>query len=123
MRKSILILISTLFILTGCATSRAPGLNMLEVRADYSGENYINNELSGNSTIPNITAPKVEDIYIYPHEMPSGDYFRGGWIRTLVSKGQWQLEEVRPKAIKNEKDLVTHKKRQVERPLHLKEAH
>ena len=96
--------------LTGCATNRAPGLNMLDIRADYSGKEYINSELSGHDPVR--TVPKVEDIYIYPHEMPTGDYFRGGWIRTLVSKGQWKLEEVAPRSTSPKKG--PHKKRETE---------
>ena len=83
-----------LLLLPGCATNRVPSLNMLEYRADYSGVRRIKDHLSSlddPSFLPQRTPAKVADIWIHPHEMPTGDYFRGGWIRTLISHSKWTV--------------------------------
>lgn len=92
--------------LSACSTTRAPSLNMLEKRADYEGSNYMGevvSEFEPSVLVPNRTSPRVADIWIHPHEMPTGDYFRGGWIRTLVSKSQWQMERNDPPILMGEK--------------------
>ena len=43
--------------------------------------------------VPQRTNPTVTDIWIHPHEMPTGDYFRGGWIRTVISNARWEVEK------------------------------
>ena len=93
--KSILMLLVALF-LSACATSRAPSLNMLERRSDYNGVGQIEDALSSVDTpllVPQRTKPTITDIWIHPHEMPTGDYFRGGWIRTVISGARWQMEQ------------------------------
>ena len=82
--------------LYSCALTRAASFNLLDQRADYSGENRLNDglsELSGPLLTPRRTESKTADIFIHPHEMPSGDYFLGGWIRTIVSPSRWELEK------------------------------
>ena len=83
-----------LLLLPACAMNRVPSLNMLEHRADYSGLRRIKENLSSldsPSLVPQRTQPKVSDIWVHPHEMPTGDYFRGGWIRTLISHSEWTV--------------------------------
>lgn len=84
-----------LLLITSCATNRAPSLNILEKRADYDGSRRLEDSVSNLDNpffVPNRTEPKVADIWIHPHEMPTGDYFRGGWIRTIVNDSRWQIK-------------------------------
>ncbi len=100
--------------LAACSTTRAPSLNMLEKRADYNGKHQVNeviSEFEPSILIPNRTSAKVADIWIHPHEMPTGDYFRGGWIRTLISKSKWQMERVEIPDSLNEKPEIKKKKK------------
>ena len=85
-----------LSLLSACATNRAPSLNMLEKRADYQELENLQEALSNADSpllVPKRTKPTVTDIWIHPHEMPTGDYFRGAWIRTVISKAQWEVEQ------------------------------
>ena len=80
---------------SSCAVHRTPSLNMLEKRSDYEGSRQIKKELSslqGPLLVPQRTESKITDIWIHPHEMPTGDYFRGGWIRTIISHSQWSIK-------------------------------
>ena len=100
--------------LAACSTTRAPSLNMLEKRADYNGKHQVNeviSEFEPSILIPNRTSAKVADIWIHPHEMPTGDYFRGGWIRTLISKSKWQMERMDAPKLFNKKSKTKKKKR------------
>ena len=67
---------------------------MLEQRADYNGQLEAKTFFEGQAPllVPHWTKAKVTDIWVHPHEMPTGDYFRGGWIRTLIGKSQWEIE-------------------------------
>lgn len=68
---------------------------MLEKRADFEGLGKLNKALSAVDSpllVPKRTKPTVTDIWLHPHEMPTGDYFRGAWIRTVISKAQWEVE-------------------------------
>ena len=93
--RSISMLLVALF-LPACATTRVPSLNMLEKRSDYDNTGQIEDALSSVDTpllVPQRTKPTVTDIWIHPHEMPTGDYFRGGWIRTVIAKARWEVEK------------------------------
>ena len=83
--------------LNSCASmNRAPSLNMLEKRADYNDQNEIKEalgEVDNPLLVPVRTNPTIADIWVHPHELPNGDYFRGGWIRTVVTRSHWQVEE------------------------------
>lgn len=82
--------------LSACATTRAPSLNMLEKRSDYDNTGQIEDALSSVDApllVPQRTKPTVTDIWIHPHEMPTGDYFRGGWIRTVIAGARWEVEK------------------------------
>lgn len=105
MRKLTLFLFTSLSIfLASCSTMRAPSINMLETRADYNGELKADAVLEGQAPllVPNRTRAKVTDIWVHPHEMPTGDYFRGGWIRTLISRSQWEMERIKAPLTKKE---------------------
>ena len=90
-------LFSYIFILSSCAIHRAPSRNMLAERSDYTGQARTEKESSALSAseplfTPQRTQPEVTDIWIHPHEMPTGDYFRGGWIRTIISDSKWTVK-------------------------------
>ena len=102
------LLMTGLFVAAGCSTGRAPSLNMLEKRADYDAELRTDEamaDIENPILVPNRTIPRVTDIWVHPHEMPTGDYFRGGWIRTIISDSHWQMEtRSAPKVEGNEVD-------------------
>lgn len=98
----------TLF-LAGCSLSRVYGPNLLEKRADYDGTLETEVFFEGKSPLlrPKRSKPQIADIWIHPHEMPSGDYFMGGWIRTLVSHSKWEMERVKaPSTLKEKRKKV-----------------
>ena len=98
---SLLLIIGTL---GACAMTRAPSLNMLENRADYGNISEIKealDEVDHPLLVPIRTKPIIADIWVHPHELANGDYFRGGWIRTVVTRSHWQVEEkLKPLVIK-----------------------
>ncbi|NRA46110.1 MAG: hypothetical protein HRU09_14250 [Oligoflexales bacterium] len=80
----------------GCAINRAPSLNMLEKTADYQNVHEIERELNSVDhplLVPVRTSPQIADIWVHPQELPNGDYFRGGWIRTVITRSHWQIQE------------------------------
>ena len=81
--------------LPSCSTIRVPGLKMLERRADYESNAKLDGMLKQTSTlfVPKKTRPKEVDIYIHPHETPHGDYFRGGFIRSIIEDSHWEVFE------------------------------
>ncbi|MBI2603757.1 MAG: TraV family lipoprotein [Deltaproteobacteria bacterium] len=95
-----------LIIAQGCALNRAPSLNLLEKRADFDGINEIETSLQAVDNpllVPVRTEPVVADIWVHPHELPNGDYFRGAWIRTVVTRSGWRVDdEPKPLLIGNE---------------------
>ena len=108
-------------LLTVCLTSviatsclhRADSLRMLEVRADYDGKNKEEaSELKlgddhalreANVAVPVRTMPKTAQIWIFPHETPSKEYFWGGWISVVVEGDRWEIE--RPGALAPQKPV------------------
>lgn len=93
--SSLACLISVLT-LSACSTMRAPSLNLLAERSDYDGSRQIDEalkEVGDPVSIPKRTGPTLADIWIHPHEMATGDYFRGGWVRTIVSDSRWKTED------------------------------
>ena len=85
-----------LCLLPACAVTRAPSLNMLEVRADYDDKAQLDDALDTADALPlepKRSEARVADIWIHPHELPTGDYFRGGWIRTLVEAPRWEINK------------------------------
>ena len=82
--------------LTSCASTRAPSLNLLEKTSDYQNMHQVKEALDQVDhplLVPIRTQPVVADIWVHPHELPNGDYFRGGWIRTVVTRSHWEVEE------------------------------
>lgn len=104
--RTSLVLLSSLG-LVGCGSlNRAESQRMLDTRAGY-GE--LTNSLSfkeggvegfRNHPTPTRSRAKVAAIYAHPHEMPSRDYFWGGWISVVVEQDQWVMSkpELIPKA-------------------------
>lgn len=92
-KLSVLLSLSFTFFITSCSTTRAPSVNFLEIRSDYNGESNLKNLNTNALFVPKRTEPKQVDIYIHPHETVHGDYFRGGYIRSIVQGGQWELTE------------------------------
>lgn len=83
-------------LLTNCAMTRAPSLNLLEKRSDYQDIHEVKEALDQVDhplLVPVRTKPMIADIWVHPHELPNGDYFRGGWIRTVVTRSHWRVEE------------------------------
>lgn len=94
LKKTMIVILPMIF--NACASFRAPSLNMLEKRADLSGTRDVEEALKSVDNpflVPNRTKPIITDIWIHPYEMPTGDYFRGGWIRTIVSGSKWEVGE------------------------------
>lgn len=99
------ILLTTFAIfMASCSTMRAPSINMLETRADYDGNVELETMLEDGSPlfVPQKTKPQEVDIYIHPHETVHGDYFRGGFIRSIVKGSQWELTKVEAPPTKEE---------------------
>jgi hypothetical protein len=88
------LMLSSVLLFIACSTTRAPSINFLEIRSDYDGASKLKDvENTSNLFVPNRTKPKKVDIYIHPHETIHGDYFRGGYVRSIVQGSQWELEE------------------------------
>jgi hypothetical protein len=103
-----LLISSCLFTLVACQ-NRAPSLRMLEARSGY-GAGPDDEEVAlyqkGRSNFQSLvrkSAPRVARVYIYPHELPTKDYFWGGYVSLVVSPDEWILEsptddQITPKA-------------------------
>jgi hypothetical protein len=44
---------------------------------------------SDEKVVPNRSAPVIADIWVHPNELATGDYFLGGWIRSIVKEPHW----------------------------------
>ena len=93
-----LIIFALVVLANGC-TNRAPSLRMLDSRAAY-GDAPDDEEVAlyqrgkhSQDSILRRSAPRVAKVYVFPHELPSRDYFWGGYISLLVSQDQWVMEE------------------------------
>jgi hypothetical protein len=82
--------------LGGCQ-NRAPSLRMLEERSAY-GSGVDEEEVGlyqrgrpNSFTSARKSAPRVARAYIYPHELPSKDFFWGGWVSLVISPDEWIL--------------------------------
>lgn len=92
----IFVLLFSLILLQSCAMTRATSDNLLEKRADFEGVHQIKDAFEAVDNpllVPVRTEPMIADIWVHPHELPSGDYFRGAWIRTIVTRSSWTMEE------------------------------
>ena len=92
-------------LLASSCIHRADSLRMLEERADYEGKDRDEaSELKlgddqvlhdKSAAVPMRTKPKTAQIWIFPHETPSKEYFWGGWISVVV-EGRW-LQKNQPR--------------------------
>ena len=87
---TLLIFLNSMF-LTSCAMNRAKSSRMLEKRASYDKDQSKNAEINGG-VVPIQTPAKRTKVYIYPHELPSGDYFLGGYIFAEIEKEKITLK-------------------------------
>ena len=83
---------------SGCV-NRAPYIRMLDSRAGY-GDAPDDEEVAlyqrgrhAQDTVLQRSAPRVTKVYIFPHELPSRDYFWGGYVSLLVTQDRWVFEE------------------------------
>jgi hypothetical protein len=80
------------FLMFSSCTNRAPSLRMLDTRAGYEN-GYDDEEVAiyqrahahGNAFARSL-GPRIAKVYVYPHELPTQDYFWGGYISLLVAK-------------------------------------
>ena len=110
MKLAKLLLLALPTLLGACAITRAPSLNLLDERADYNSTHEIKEaleEVDHPLLVPIRTNPTVADIWVHPHELANGDYFRGGWIRTVVTRSQWMVEEESQKPLLIKKESQT----------------
>ena len=96
----ILVALTTLLVLNGCAINRAASSRMLDERAGYGGDPAVNQPpelkeagLDGyrNSPVPVRSRGRVAAIYIHRHETASRDYFWGGWLSVVIEEPSWTL--------------------------------
>ena len=87
------LLISALATMSAC-TNRAPSLRMLDTRAGYdSGMDdqevaiYQRNRAKQNSAFRTL-GPRIAKVYVFPHELPSEDYFWGGYISLIIHRDE-----------------------------------
>ena len=108
-------MLSSVIFLNACSTPRAPSINFLEIRSDYNKASELKDVKNTKSLFtPNRTKPQEVDIYIHPHETIHGDYFRGGYVRSVVKGSQWDLSESTAtpptqEVVKEEKKVETPK--------------
>ena len=92
MKTISLFLFSTMF-LGACATNRAPSERMLDARSGYDngGDKALDVTFtpSDDKVVPKRSAPVIADIWVHANELATGDYFRGGWIRSIVKEPYW----------------------------------
>lgn len=105
---TLVVLVSS-FLIQGCGSmNRADSERMLDLRAGY-GPHALNEDVSfqeggvegfKNRPVPTRSRAQVAAIYAHPHEMPSRDYFWGGWISVVVEQDQWVMSKAKliPKA-------------------------
>ena len=91
--------ISAAIALTGCQ-NRAPSLRMLDTRAGYN-EPYDDEEVaiyerahSHGGSFGRTLGPRIAKVYVYPHELPSQDYFLGGYIALVTRKDEVVFDSI-----------------------------
>lgn len=87
MKKDLLTRMWFLLILAGCQ-STVKSENMLEKRSDYDDKYYSQSTSEDAKQFlvrSNKSKVKYTDIRIYPHELPNGELFLGGWVRVSVT--------------------------------------
>ena len=92
-----ILLVLLISFLSGCSLNRAASLRMLDERAKYGITNDLPDtalkeggiEGFRNHPTPIRSREKVSACYIHYHELPSHDYFLGGWIAVVTEQPQW----------------------------------
>jgi hypothetical protein len=86
-------LISTVALFSGC-TNRAPSLRMLDTRAGYDSP-YDDEEVAlyqkhrhHGDSIGRPMGPRIARVYVFPHELPSQDYFWGGFVSLVIHRDE-----------------------------------
>ena len=85
-------------VLGGGCVNRAPSIRMLDSRADYGGAPddeevaLYQRGRHAQDTVLRRAAPRVTKVYIFPHELPTRDYFWGGYVSLLIAQDQWVLD-------------------------------
>lgn len=116
-----LVFIALAILAAGCQ-NRAPSLRMLDTRAEYDPATedeevaLYQRARHHPESLVRRSAPRVAKVYLYPHELPSRDYFWGGYVSLVVASDEWTYEnpesdEPAPAAIKE----VPHSKRRLKR--------
>jgi hypothetical protein len=109
-RTSLVLAISAF--VAGCGSlNRAESSRMLDARAAYGTEgagsdlSFKEGGVEGfrSHPVPTRSRAKVAAIYAHPHEMPSRDYFWGGWISVVVEQDQWVMSK--PQLVPNAKAI------------------
>jgi hypothetical protein len=75
---------------------------MLDARSEYESDKPLDVSFtpSEEKTIPKRSAAVVADIWIHPNEMATGDYFLGGWIRSVIKQPHWTTTDGMNKAFR-----------------------
>ena len=108
------ILISRVFLISFLAACAAtPTKSVLEERAGYGVNAPSFGIQAGKSVsyVPTRIPEKVTVAWLFPHPLPSKDYFWGSWISLIVAPEDWEMLKV--DVPKNDK---TKLKRTQERP-------
>lgn len=99
-------------VLGGCASSDK---NLMEERAGYDIRTppmLLPNEKNGKPVayMPVRVPKRVALAWLHGHELPSKDYFQGGWLSVLVSQETWEMKPVElPRETKKTKALKAKK--------------
>ena len=102
--KTISLFLFSILFLGACATNRAPSERMLDARAGYDdgGDKPLDVTFtpSDDKVVPKRSAPVIADVWVHPNELATGDYFLGGWIRSVVKEPHWTTSGGLEKAFK-----------------------
>ena len=86
-----LLIFSTSMLFSSCAMNRAKSQKMLEERAAYQNGTPRLQKLK-NGVSPIQKPARRSRVYVYPHQLPNGDYFLGGYIFAEVEKEKILLD-------------------------------
>jgi len=94
-KLNILIVCLTSVILCSCAHN-SPKIEVLDEKANYGADNVPPLELMSQSglhgSVPRRSGSKEKLCWYHPHELPSQDYFLGGWIKLVYEDAHWEPE-------------------------------
>ena len=101
------------FLISAGCTHSGPTIKMLEERAEYdafSPESAVLAPAAAIGVNGEASLAKAErqiaDIWIYPHQAGTREYFGGGWVSILLEGDRWEFTEPRPAAALKKKTLV-----------------